>query len=62
MLIEELRSRIHIRTGILVLRDLACLPQAGYIVLRTWYSCTYFQCISLSPFFPVLLPHELLIR
>ena len=31
MLIEELRSRIHIRTGILVLRDLGTL----YLVLGT---------------------------
>jgi hypothetical protein len=38
MLIEELRSRIHIRTGILVLRDLACLPPLDLqnsIILRT---------------------------
>jgi hypothetical protein len=31
-------------------------------VLRTWYICSYFHRISLSPFFPVLLRHELLIR
>jgi hypothetical protein len=35
--IEELRNRIHIRTGILVLRDLACLPQAGYLARRGGY-------------------------
>ena len=35
--VENVEVGIRIRTGILLDKRLACLPQAGYIVHCTWY-------------------------
>jgi hypothetical protein len=38
---------IRVLTQIVLLRDLACLPQAGYMVLSTWYLIHGSWCLVL---------------
>ena len=65
--VQSTKYQVWIRflTQIVLLRDLACLPQAGYMVLCTWYlihgtwylvDCTMYLLQSSFPPFIFLFP------